>query len=41
MTIMSISISLKTAKIFENKSQASERSDCLITAHNDFYYNEL
>ena len=41
MTFMSISISLKTAKNFENKSQASERSDCLITVHNDLYYNEL
>ena len=41
MTFTSISISLKTSKIFENKSQAFERSDCLITVHNDLYYDEL
>ena len=41
MTFISISISLKTSKIFENKSQAFERSDCLITGHNDLYYDEL
>ena len=41
MTFISISISLKTSKNFENKSQAFERSDCLITVHNDLYYNEL
>ena len=41
MTFISISISLKTSKFFENKSQAFERSDCLITVHNDLYYNEL
>ena len=41
MTFISISISLKTSKNFESKSQAFERSDCLITVHIDFYYNEL
>ena len=41
MTIISISISLKTSNIFENKSQVFERSDCTITLHNDLYYNEL
>ena len=41
MTFISISMSLKTSRIFENKSQAFERSDCLITVHNDLYYNEL
>ena len=41
MTFISISISLKTSNIFENKSQVFERSDSTITAHNDLYYNEL
>ena len=41
MTFISISISLKTSNIFENKSQAFERSDWTITVHNDLYYNEL
>ena len=36
-----ISMSLKTSTILENKSQVFERSDCTITIHNDFYYNEL
>ena len=41
MTFISISISLKTSNILENKSQVFERSDCSITVHNDIYYNEL
>ena len=41
MTFISISISLKTSNIFENKSQVFERSDCTITVHNDLYYNKL
>ena len=41
MTFISISISLKTSNLFENKSQVFERSDCAITVHNDLYYNEL
>ena len=41
MTFISISISLKTSNILENKSQVFERSDCRITVHNDLYYNEL
>ena len=41
MTFISISISLKTSNIFENKSQVFERSDCTITVRNDLYYNEL
>ena len=41
MTFISISISLKTSNILENKSQVFERSDCSITVHNDLYYNEL
>ena len=41
MTFISISISLKTSNIFENKSQVFERSDWAITVHNDLYYNEL
>ena len=41
MTFISISISLKTSNILENKSQVFERSDCTITVHNDLYYNEL
>ena len=41
MTFISISISLKTSNILENKSQVLERSDYTITVHNDLYYNEL
>ena len=41
MTFISISISLKTSNILENKSQVFERSDCTITVHNDLYFNEL
>ena len=41
MTFISISISLKTSNISENKSQVFERSDSAITAHNDLYYNEF
>ena len=41
MTFISISISLKTSNILENKSQVFERSDCTITVHNDLYCNEL
>ena len=41
MTFISISISLKTSDILENKSQVFERNDCTITVHNDLYYNEL
>ena len=41
MTFISISISLKTSNILDNKSQVFERSDCTITVHNDLYYNEL
>ena len=41
MTFISISISLKTSNILENKSQVFERSDCTITVHDDLYYNEL
>ena len=40
MTFISISISLKTSNIFENKSQVFERSDCTITVHNDLCYND-
>ena len=41
MMFISISISLKTSNIFENKSQVFERIDCTITVHNDLCYNEL
>ena len=41
MTFISISISLKTSNILENKSHGFERSDRTITAHNDLYYDEL
>ena len=41
LLMMFISISLKTSNILENKSQVFERSDCTITVHNYFYYNEL
>ena len=41
MTFISISISLKTLNILENKSHVFERSDCTIIVHNDLYYNEL
>ena len=40
MTFISISISLKTSNILENKSQVFERSDSTITPHDDLYYNE-
>ena len=40
-TFISISISLKTSDILENKSQVCERSDCTITVHKDLYYNKL
>ena len=40
MTFISISISLKTSNVLENKSQVFERSDCTITPHDDLYYNE-
>ena len=39
--MMFISISLKTSNIPENKSQVFERSDCTITVHNYFYYNNF
>ena len=41
MTFISISISLKTANILENKSQVFERSNCTITVHKHLYCNEL
>ena len=41
MTFISISISLKTLKFLENKSNVFEISDCTITVHDDLYYNEL
>ena len=41
MTFISLSISLKTSNILENKSQVFERSDGTMTVHNDLYYNEL
>ena len=41
LMFISISVSLKTSNILENKSQVFERSDCTITVHNDLYYNEL
>ena len=41
MTFISISISLKTSNIIENKSQLFKRSDCTITVHRDLYYNKL
>ena len=41
MMFNSLSISLKTSNILENKSQASERSDYTITVHNYLHYNEL
>ena len=41
MKFISISTSMKTSNILENKSQVIERSDFTITVHNDFYYNEL
>ena len=40
-TFVSISISLKTLNILENKSHVFERSDCTITVHGDLYYNEI
>ena len=41
MTFISISISLKTLKFLENKSNVFEISDCTINVHDDLYYNEL
>ena len=41
VTFISISISLKTSNILQNKSQLFERSDYLFTVQNDLYYNEL
>ena len=41
MTFISISISLKTSNFLENKSHVFERSDSIITVHDDLYYNEL
>ena len=41
MTFISISISLKTSDILENKSQVFERSDRTITVYSDLYYNKL
>ena len=41
MMFISISISLETSNILENKLQVFERSDCAITVHNDLRYNEL
>ena len=38
---VSISISLKTLNILENKSHVFERSDCTITVHGDLYDNEI
>ena len=38
---ISISISLKTFDILENKSQVFQRSDCTVTVYNDLYYNKL
>ena len=35
MTFISLSISLKTSNILENKSQVFERSDYTITLHNE------
>ena len=37
---ISISISLKTSNILENKSQVFERSNCTITVHNELYCNK-
>ena len=41
MAFISIFISLRTSKIFENKSQVFERSDWAVTVNNDFYCNEI
>ena len=41
MTFISISISLESSNILEDKSQVFERSDCTITVYNDLYCNEL
>ena len=40
LMFISISISLKTSNILENKLLVLERSDCTIIVHNDLYYNE-
>ena len=37
MKFICISISLKTSNILENKSQVFERSDSIITIHNDLF----
>ena len=41
MKFISISSSLKTSNILENKSQVFGRSDCTITVHNNLFYNEF
>ena len=41
MMFISISMSLKTSSIIENKSQVLERNDCIITMHDDLCYNEV
>ena len=41
MTFTSISISLNTPNILENKSQVLTRSDWTITVHNNIYYNQV
>ena len=39
--LISISISLKTSNILENKSHVLVRSDCIITVHDDLCCNKL
>ena len=41
MTFISISVSLKTSNILENKSLEFERSDCTVIVDNDLYYEVL
>ena len=41
MTFISLSISLKTSNVLENKSQVFERSGCIITVNHDLYFYEL
>ena len=41
MRFVSISISLKTSNILENKSHMFERKDCTNNVHDNLYYNEL
>ena len=41
MTFISISISLKTLKFLENKSNVFEISDCTITVHDDLIIMNL